>query len=136
MDFWRIAMRPGKPLMFGALGPQAVIGLPGNPVSTMVCAILFLGPLIKQMLGRDDVDPPLRRARLGAAMKENDRREDYVRATLATNKDGESIATPFPVQDSSMMSVYAASDALIRRPPHGESAGEGDPVEIIPLDIA
>lgn len=135
VDFWRIAMRPGKPLMFGSLGPQLTLGLPGNPVSTMVCAILFLGPLIAKMLGRQDVSPPLTEVRLGADMLANDKREDYVRARFE-RRDGVRIAVPFPVQDSSMMSVFAASDALIVRPPNAEAVAAGSVVPAILLDEA
>lgn len=134
VGFWRIAMRPGKPLMFGSLGPQLVLGLPGNPVSTMVCAILFLGPLIARMLGRDDVAPPMTQARLTQAMSGNDRREDYVRAKLAAAPGTGLNVTPYPVQDSSMMSVFADSDALIRRAPHAPPVEAGDIVEVVTLD--
>lgn len=134
VDFWRIAMRPGKPLMFGALGPQLMLGLPGNPVSTMVCAILFLGPLIAKMLGRAVVDPPTASVRLAQAMAANDRREDYVRARLEHAPGDGLVATPFAVQDSSMMSVFADANALILRPPHAPAAEAGDPVTAVLLD--
>jgi len=134
VDFWRIAMRPGKPLMFGALGPQLVLGLPGNPVSTMVCGLLFLGPLIRRMLGRADAAPRTVRARLETAMAANDQREDYVRARLIDRADGLA-AAPFEIQDSSMMSVYAEADGLIVRPPHAPAAAAGDVVQVLPLDV-
>ncbi len=134
VDFWRIAMRPGKPLMFGKLGPQLVLGLPGNPVSTMVCATLFLAPLIKRMQGVAEVDPPMTTAIAMTPLKANDRREDYLRAKLSRSADGELQATPFFVQDSSMMSVFAASDCLIVRPPHAPATDAGVPVPVLLLD--
>lgn len=136
VDFWRIAMRPGKPLMFGSLGPQLALGLPGNPVSTMVCAILFLGPLIGRMLGRADVEPPMTQVVLGVEMRANDKREDYVRAQLQRRPGEGLVATPFDIQDSSMMSVFAAADALLVRPPYAPAAKPGDVVDAILLDDA
>lgn len=135
VDFWRIAMRPGKPLMFGALGGQMVLGLPGNPVSTMVCAHLFLGPAIRQMLGRADTAPPESFAHLKTPMKQNDRRQDYVRARMVADQGQGFVVEPFRVQDSSMMSVYAAANALIVRPPHAAAAETGDLVRVLPLDF-
>jgi molybdopterin molybdotransferase len=101
VDFWKIAMKPGKPMMFGRLGATNVLGLPGNPVSSMVCALLFLGPAIDAMLGLPGPGVPL--------------------------------ATPFPVQDSSMMSRLAEADCLVIRPPNAPPARKGDVVEIIAL---
>ena len=134
VDFWRIAMRPGKPLMFGRLGGTLVLGLPGNPVSSFVCALLFLRPLIHRMLGLG-AGPPLRRtATLGAPLAANDRREDYLRATLAAGEGGEPpVATPFPRQDSSMLARFVEADALIVRPPHAPAAAAGETVEVVPL---
>ncbi len=133
VDFWKIAMRPGKPLMFGRLGSTLVLGLPGNPVSAMVCAHLFLRPLIAALQGLPAAAPALETAVLGADMAENDRREDYVRATLAVDAEGRSVATPFPVQDSSMMSRLAAADCLIQRTPHAPAAVAGTPVRVLRL---
>ena len=134
VDFWRIAMRPGKPLMFGRLGGTLVLGLPGNPVSSFVCALLFLRPLIHRMLGLG-AGPPLRRtATLGAPLAANDRREDYLRASLAAGEGGEPpVATPFPRQDSSMLARFVEADALIVRPPHAPAAAAGETVEVVPL---
>ncbi len=129
LDFWKIAMRPGKPLMFGALGAMPMLGLPGNPVSAFVCAILFLRPAIDRLSGLPGDAPALIPARLGAPLKPNDQREDYVRATL---QDG--IATPFAMQDSGMLRTLARADALIRRPPHQAALEAGAPVEILLLD--
>jgi molybdopterin molybdotransferase len=135
VDFWRIAMRPGKPLMFGALGDQMVLGLPGNPVSTMVCAHLFLGPAIRQMLGRADTAPPVTYARLKTPMNANDRRQDYVRARMTAEQEHGFAVEPFRVQDSSMMSVYASANALIVRPPHADAVQQGDLVQVLPMDF-
>lgn len=132
MDFWRIAMRPGKPLMFAAKDRARVLGLPGNPVSTMVCALLFLKPAMERMLGQPGDLVATRPARLAVDLKENDQREDYVRSSLARTADGLTIA-PHPVQDSSMLSVLAASDALLVRPAHDPARKAGDLVQIIDL---
>ena len=98
LSFWKIAMRPGRPLMHGRLGAMHVLGLPGNPVSSYVCAFLFLVPLIRRMSGRTDLVQPTEAAVLGGDLPENDERADYLRATLTMGADGP-IATPFPVQD-------------------------------------
>jgi molybdopterin molybdotransferase len=131
LDFWKIAMRPGKPLMVGRLGDMRVLGLPGNPVSTFVCAHLFLTPLLCAMLGLPTAANAAR-ARLRAPMPENDGRQDYVRAKLSRTADGLE-ATPFDVQDSSMLSTLAAADALIVRPVRAAAAAEGESVPILLL---
>ena len=131
LDFWKIAMRPGKPLIFGRLGATPLLGLPGNPVSTMVCAILFVKPAIAALLGTDTATP-LRAARLARPLAANDLRQDYVRAKLAW-RDGEPWVEAFAVQDSSMLSALADADALIVRAPHAPAAGEGARVEVIVL---
>jgi len=133
LDFWQIAMRPGKPLMFGQLGDVPMLGFPGNPVSSMVCGVLFLIPALAQMLGTSETEPMRESAILGADLDENDRREDYLRATLS-RKDGKLVATPFPKQDSSMFSRLAAADCLLIRKPHAPAAKAGDAVEIVRLD--
>jgi molybdopterin molybdotransferase len=133
LDFWQIAMRPGKPLMVGRFRGTPMIGLPGNPVSTVVCALLFLKPAIEKLSGREPAAPVLRKARLGGPLKANDGRQDYLRASLATLSDGTVEATPFSKQDSSMMSLLAAADCLIVRPPHAPALVAGDPVEIMLL---
>src|SRR4029077_13041428 len=102
LSFWKVAMRPGRPLMHGRLGGMQVLGLPGSPVSAYVCAFLFLVPLIRRMSGRSDLAMPTDSAVLGADLAENDERADYLRATLQENSEGR-IAPPFVVQDSSMM---------------------------------
>lgn len=132
LDFWRIAMRPGKPLMVGTLEGMHVLGLPGNPVSALVCGHIFLKPLIRTMLGIP-ARPTQMTARLASPMGENDERQDYVRATLTREKDG-LIATPFSRQDSSMLATLSRSDALIIRPPHAPPAKAGSHVPIMVLD--
>jgi len=134
VDFWKIAMKPGKPLMFGHLGDTPVLGLPGNPVSSMVTAILFLGPAMDAMLGLPGDGVPMARARLAQALGPNNFREDFIRATLKDDGGELPVVTPFPVQDSSMMSRLAQADCLIRRPPDAPAAKAGEIVPIVPLD--
>jgi molybdopterin molybdotransferase len=133
IDFWQIAMRPGKPLMFGRFGDVPMLGLPGNPVSSMVCGMLFLRPALSAMLGIAGRESHREFAALGSAVEENDRRQDYLRATLSWDADGTRIATPFARQDSSMFSRLAMADCLIVRPPHAPAAAAGSRVEIVPL---
>ena len=133
VDFWKIAMRPGKPLIFGRLGDMPMLGLPGNPVSALVCAHIFLYPLIDRMLGGDGAPRPRMTARLGAALKANDRREDYLRATLRRDSDGTLIATPFTVQDSSVLSGMAHADCLAIRRPDAPALAAGAEITVIPL---
>jgi molybdopterin molybdotransferase len=135
LDFWKIAMRPGKPLMFGAVGGMPMLGLPGNPVSAFVCALLFLCPAIDRLLGLPGDAPMTELARIGAPMKANDQREDYVRATLTRDAEGWR-ATPFPVQDSGMLRTLARAGALIQRAPHAPALAEGALVQILRLDSA
>ncbi len=132
LDFWKIAMRPGKPLIFGRLGTMPLLGLPGNPVSTLVCALLFLKPAIAAMLGLA-VDAEHLTARLATDLKENDTRQDYLRARLRT-VDGERVVEAFTVQDSSMLSVLALADALIVRAPRAPHANAGERVPILLLE--
>jgi molybdopterin molybdotransferase len=133
IDFWEIAMRPGKPLMFGHFRGTPMVGLPGNPVSTLVCSLLFLKPAIERLSGLpEDIEGPLT-ARLGVAVRQNDRRKDYLRARLVRADDGVVEAVPFEVQDSSMMRPLAASDCLVVRPPHAPPLPAGSTVPIIPF---
>jgi molybdopterin molybdotransferase len=134
LDFWQIAMRPGKPLLFGQLGPTPVIGLPGNPVSAIVCAILFLLPAVARLSGLPAAPPPVSPAVLGAPVKQNDRRADHMRATIRVDQAGRIVATPFPVQDSAMLRRLALADALVLRPPQAPALPEGAEVGIIRLD--
>ena len=132
LKFWRIAMRPGKPLLFGSIDGTPMMGMPGNPVSSLVCGIVYLRPAIRAMLGLDPHGTS-QTARLGADLPANDQRQDYLRATSRGNEDGEMVVTPFEKQDSSMLSRLAQADCLILRPPHAEPAKAGDRVEILPL---
>jgi molybdopterin molybdotransferase len=133
-DFWRIAMRPGKPLMYGQLGDLRVLGLPGNPVSAIVCSILFLVPLVRALCGdphagRDPGEPAI----LGADLRANDSRQDYLRARLSRPEGGPLVATPFSAQDSSMLKTLAWSEALVIRPPHAPPARAGERCLVIRL---
>jgi molybdopterin molybdotransferase len=134
LDFWKIAMRPGKPLLFGNLGETPVLGLPGNPVSALVCAILFLVPALNALLGLPADPPPATQAELGAAVPANDSRADHLRATLRRSDSGALIATPFPVQDSSMLRRLAMADCLILRPALAPALPAGAVVPVIRLD--
>ncbi len=132
LDFWKIAMRPGKPLMFGQLGPIPFLGLPGNPVSTYVCALLFMQPMLRKMLGQAAVERPRLTVTLGSDLAANDQREDYMRAVMV-QEDGEWVARPFPVQDSSMMTPVVMADCLIIRPPHAPPVKAGSAIEVMVL---
>ena len=138
VDFWQIAMRPGKPLLFGWLGGKQsgvpVLGLPGNPVSALVCAILFLLPALARLAGLPAAPPPTTTAILGKAVAANDHRADHLRSTVLTDPAGRLIVTPFPVQDSAMLRRLALADALILRPPHATALPEGADVPVIRLD--
>ena len=134
LDFWKIAMRPGKPLMFGTIGGTPMLGLPGNPVSSLVCAVLFVRPAIEAMLGRSDAAAPTATAVLGTDLGKNDQRQDYLRARLSRDGAGRAVATPFSRQDSSMLATLAHADCLIVRPPHAPPARAGDTVDVIPLE--
>ncbi len=133
LDFWKIAMRPGKPLMFGRMGEIPLLGLPGNPVSSLVCALLFLRPAIHVMLGRTGEHRPAETAVLGAALGQNDHRQDYLRARLSFDDRGRRVATAFEQQDSSMFATLAHADCLIVRPPQAPPAEAGAAVEIVPF---
>ena len=135
MAFWRIAMRPGKPMMHGRLGALRAIGLPGNPVSSYVCGFLFLVPLIRALSGRTDVHHAHETALLGRDVVANDMREDYLRARLEVRKDGELVATPVDHQDSSLLANLAAARALVIRPPFAPPAFAGSPCDILRLPL-
>ena len=134
-DFWRIAMRPGKPLMFGHIGKLPVLGVPGNPVSALVCAMLFVRPAMRKMQGMAGFDPVFERARLTVPMGQNDKREEYGRGRLGRGADGALEVTPFSAQDSAMQALLAQADCLIRRAPHAPGAAVGREVEVIRLDL-
>jgi molybdopterin molybdotransferase len=134
LDFWKIAMRPGKPMMFGVLGRTRVLGLPGNPVSSMICGRLFLVPLIRRMLGQSDVTDQPRRAIVTTAIDANGPRTHYMRATLALVVDGPPLVTPVASQDSSLVSPLAAASCLIVREIGQRACKAGDEVSILMLD--
>ena len=133
LGFWKIAMRPGKPLIHGRIDDIPLLGLPGNPVSSAVCANVFLRPAIARLSGGDHA-PQMVSARLSLDLKANDRRQDYLRATLAYDEEGLPVVTPARKQDSSMISVYAGANALLVRPPHDAPRQAGDMVMVMPLD--
>ena len=134
IGFWKIALRPGKPLMFGTKGKLSVLGLPGNPVSALVCARIFLKPLIGKMLGLDMTDVPVM-ARVAAALPPNDERQDYLRATLRYEEDGARAVHVFSKQDSSMQRNLRDADCLIVRPPNASEVAKDAPVPVILLDF-
>ena len=133
IGFWKIALRPGKPLMFGTKGKLSVLGLPGNPVSALVCARIFLKPLIGKMLGVDASDVPMT-ARAGEALPANDERQDYLRATLQYEEDGARVVQMFSKQDSSMQRNLRDANCLIVRVPHALEVAKGALVPVILLD--
>ena len=126
--FYKIAMRPGKPLMAGRMGDAAMLGLPGNPVSAMVCGYLFLAPMLRRMLGEVETVPALRQARLAQDLGQNGPREHYMRAMV----DGDQV-TAFDNQDSSLLTVLAQANALLVRAPHDPPRRAGDTVTYLPL---
>jgi len=133
LDFWQIAMRPGKPLMVGRYRGTPMVGLPGNPVSTLVCALLFLRPALERLSGAASVEEAAPTARLGTALPKNDRRQDYLRSRLARAADGTLEVFPFEVQDSSMMRLLSEADCLVVRPPHAPAIAAGAAVSIVPF---
>ncbi len=135
LDFWKIAMRPGKPLIHGRLGPTAVLGLPGNPVSALVCAVLFLLPALDRLQGLPGEAPRTVPARLAAAVAANDHRADHLRATIDGESSGLPVVTPFAKQDSSMLRLLNSAEALILRAPDAPALPAGALVSIIRLDL-
>ena len=133
LSFWKVALRPGRPMLHGRLSSMHVLGLPGNPVSAYVCSILFLVPLLRRLAGRSDIEPALESAVLGRDLPQNDERADYLRAQLSAGPNGLPIATPALVQDSSMLCPLAAADCLLVREPHAPAAAKGAPCKILPL---
>jgi len=135
LSFWRIALRPGRPMMHGrlsrdGLGAMHVLGVPGNPVSSYVCAFLFLAPLLRKLSGRTDVERVPEPAILGRDLPANDERADYLRATLEMGPDGP-IATPVESQDSSLMAPLSRAGCLLIREPHAPAAGAGSRCRIL-----
>jgi molybdopterin molybdotransferase len=134
LDFWKIAMRPGKPLIAGRVAGIPVLGLPGNPVSALVCSALFLLPALDVLGGMAAAAPRTERAALGVPVPANDARADHLRSTLTVGPGGALVATPFPRQDSGMLSLLARADALVLRAPHAPALPVGAEVEVIRLD--
>jgi molybdopterin molybdotransferase len=133
LGFWKIAMRPGKPLIWGRLGRVPVLGLPGNPVSALVCAIIFLLPALARLSGLPGASTPSRRVTCATPLAENDRRADFLRASLEADADGRITVRPFPVQDSSMLATLARAEALVLRAPFAPALPAGAEVEAIML---
>jgi molybdopterin molybdotransferase len=134
IDFWKIALRPGKPFMYGRKGRTHVMGLPGNPVSALVTARIFLKPLLDCFAGL----PPQNEnttAVLDGALEANDHRQDYVRAIVTIAPDGRRTVKPFAVQDSSMQRTLQSSQALIIRAPMAAAVTTGDSVSVLLLDF-
>ena len=132
LNFYRVAMRPGKPLIFGRMGDVPVLGLPGNPVSVGVTSLLFLKPAIETMLGLPS-ETRTETALLGRDLGANDQRQDYLRSTLRFDGDGNRVATPFERQDSAMLARFAEADCLVVRAPFAPPARAGETVEILVL---
>jgi molybdopterin molybdotransferase len=133
--FWKIAMRPGKPLMSGRLGALRVVGLPGNPVSSLVCARVFLVPLIEHLAGAPRPADVTRPAKATVAIEANGPRQHYMRATLAPGTDGTPLVTPVRSQDSSLLSPLAIADCLVVRAPRAAAVAVGDIVPVLSLDL-
>jgi molybdopterin molybdotransferase len=134
LDFWKVAMRPGKPLIAGSVAGVPVLGLPGNPVSALVCAVLFLLPALDVLGGLPIAAQRVERAILGEPLRANDARADHLRSALKIRVDGALVATPFARQDSGMLSLLARADALVLRAPYAPSLQAGAEVDIIRLD--
>ncbi len=134
LGFWRVGMRPGKPLIHGRLDATIVLGLPGNPTSSTLCALLFLRPLVRALLGDPDAGAdPSEPARLAVVLPANGPRRDYARATLARDIDGLDLATPITSQDASLVKALARADALLVRKPNAPAAAAGEMCRIIRL---
>ncbi len=136
IDFWRIAMRPGKPLMFGDLAGTPMLGMPGNPVSSMICSYIFLIPALDILMGLKPRQPISIPAFLSHDVKQNDRRQDYLRAKIIGEKDGLPLIETFSNQDSSLLSALSEADCLLMRPPHADPLNEGQQIDILMLEAA
>jgi molybdopterin molybdotransferase len=135
LAFWKVAMRPGRPLIHGRIGATHVLGLPGNPVSSYVGAFLFLIPLLRKLCGRSDLLAPVESAVLGRDLAENDERTDYLRAQLDVGADGTLVATPFNLQDSSLLVPLAKADCFVVREPYAAAARSGTRCGVIRLPL-
>ncbi len=133
LDFAKVAMRPGKPVLFGRLGTQRVVGLPGNPVSALVCTYVFLAPMLRAMLGVHGDGHPVPEAVLGADLPANGERQHYLRAVSTWREDGTRVVRPLPSQDSSLVAALAKADCLIVQAPNAPAAPQGARVKILPL---
>ena len=136
IDFWRVAMRPGKPVMFGDFAGVPMLGLPGNPVSAMVCALVLMRPAIGALLGSQDGGSRTVRVALGRELGANDRRQAYLRGSLTRDETGGFVATPDEQQDSSLISVLSSAECFIIRPPQAPAAQAGDLVDALPLTLS
>ena len=132
--FWKIAMRPGKPLMFGRRGSTRVLGLPGNPAASLVCGVVYVAPLVRALSGLADPAPSTATVPLAAALPANDVRQDYLRGRLVVDTEGHLVAAPVDSQDSSLLSRFSAANVLIVRPPHAPAAAIGDRVPVVRFD--
>lgn len=130
LDFWKIAMRPGKPLIFGKVADTPLIGLPGNPVSVAICTFVFLRPLLGHMMARDDLQIVQKDAVCDCDLTENDQREDYLRAVAKQSANGTWHITPFSKQDSAQMYHLSQANAVLIRPPHDKPVQAGDSVRM------
>jgi molybdopterin molybdotransferase len=134
LAFHRVALRPGRPLLLALAGNLRVLGLPGNPVSSFVCALLFVVPLLRKLQGRSDVVPKPEPATLGVDLPANDHRQDYLRARIERRPDGRLVATPHDRQDSSMQAVLVGSDGLLVRAADAPAAKAGSPCQVLIFD--
>ena len=132
LGFYTVAMRPGKPMMFGNLKGVPVLGLPGNPVSAMIGSVIFLRPMVRAMLGLSTATETVT-ARLGRDLPANDLRQDYLRASMERGGDGVLVVTPFQLQDSAVLSGMVRATCLVVRPPQAPEAEAGDTVDVIIL---
>ena len=135
LSFWKIAMRPGKPMMFGTLKSQRILGLPGNPISSLISSRIFLVPLIRTLLGLPPQDQHPRQAFLAAPLPANGPRQHYMRAIQTTEADGTTCVTPDRSQDSSLLSAFTSADCLIVHPPHTPAMQAGERVDILSFDL-
>jgi molybdopterin molybdotransferase len=135
LAFWKIAMRPGKPLMFGRLDGLRVLGLPGNPAASFVCTRLFLVPLIRRLLGQPAAASlATREGRLAVPVEANGPRQHYMRAVSGPGDSGILQVTPLPFQHSSLIAPLAQADCLLIRAPHAPAAAAGTRVSVLPID--
>jgi len=133
LEFAKVAMRPGKPVLFGRLGTQRVLGLPGNPVSALLCTYVFLVPMLRAMLGVHGDGHPVPEAVLGADLPANGERQHYLRATSTWREDGTRVVRPLPSQDSSLVAALAKADCLIVQAPQAPALPQGARLKILPL---